>query len=47
MSEFSGKVALIGGVASGIGAACTQAFAAQGATVVGVDLREHSETQLS
>ncbi len=44
MSEFSGKVAVISGVASGIGAACAQEFAEQGATVVGVDIREPSET---
>jgi rhamnose utilization protein RhaD (predicted bifunctional aldolase and dehydrogenase)/NAD(P)-dependent dehydrogenase (short-subunit alcohol dehydrogenase family) len=36
---FAGEIALITGAASGIGAACVQAFLAQGAAVVGLDIR--------
>ena len=35
---FKGKVALVTGAAAGIGAACAQALADQGAVVIGVDL---------
>ncbi|MXY34243.1 MAG: SDR family oxidoreductase [Boseongicola sp. SB0676_bin_33] len=45
MSEFSGKVAVISGVASGIGAACAQEFAEQGATVVGDATQARTWTQ--
>jgi NAD(P)-dependent dehydrogenase (short-subunit alcohol dehydrogenase family) len=40
MTRLAGKVALITGAASGIGLACAQRFAAEGATVVGFDLNE-------
>jgi NAD(P)-dependent dehydrogenase (short-subunit alcohol dehydrogenase family) len=36
--RLSGKIALITGAANGIGAGCVAMFAAQGATVIGVDL---------
>ncbi len=39
MFSLAGKVALIGGGASGIGAAIAETFARQGATVVNADLR--------
>lgn len=39
MSRLQGKVALITGAASGIGAACSERFAQEGATIVGCDLQ--------
>jgi NAD(P)-dependent dehydrogenase (short-subunit alcohol dehydrogenase family) len=36
--RLSGKIALVTGAANGIGAGCVAMFAAQGATVIGVDL---------
>lgn len=39
-SEFSGKVAVVTGAASGIGHTVAEYFAARGARVVGVDLNE-------
>jgi NAD(P)-dependent dehydrogenase (short-subunit alcohol dehydrogenase family) len=40
MSKLKGKVAIVTGAASGIGLACARRYIAEGATVVGVDLRE-------
>jgi NAD(P)-dependent dehydrogenase (short-subunit alcohol dehydrogenase family) len=40
MSSLQHKVAIITGAASGIGLACAARFAREGATVVGIDLRE-------
>ncbi len=40
MGRFDGKVALITGAASGMGRACAQRFAADGATVFGVDINQ-------
>jgi NAD(P)-dependent dehydrogenase (short-subunit alcohol dehydrogenase family) len=45
--RLEGKVCVITGAAGGIGAATAQLFAREGATVVGVDLREHSVGELS
>lgn len=52
-NEFDGKVALVTGAASGIGAACVEALLKQGAAVVGLDYSEgfgasqNSTSQLS
>jgi NAD(P)-dependent dehydrogenase (short-subunit alcohol dehydrogenase family) len=40
MGRFDGKVALISGAASGMGRACSQLFAADGASVFGIDVNE-------
>jgi NAD(P)-dependent dehydrogenase (short-subunit alcohol dehydrogenase family) len=40
MARFEGKVAFVTGAASGIGLACAQRFAAEGAAVAGLDLAE-------
>lgn len=41
MIRLQGKVALITGAASGIGAACAERFAHEGATIVGCDLQSN------
>jgi len=45
--RLDGKVAWITGAASGIGLACAQRFAAEGATVVGLDLHETEDWKQS
>jgi len=43
MDRISGKVVLVTGAASGIGEACASRFAAEGATVVGLDVNAPAE----
>ena len=38
MNEFKGRIVVITGAASGIGAACVDVFRSEGATVIGWDL---------
>lgn len=40
MSRLAGKVAIVTGAASGIGAATSKRFAAEGASVVGADIND-------
>ncbi|HTW11223.1 MAG TPA: 3-oxoacyl-ACP reductase [Solirubrobacteraceae bacterium] len=47
MSRLQDKVAVITGAAGGIGLATARLFEAEGAHVVGVDLKEHSVGELS
>jgi NAD(P)-dependent dehydrogenase (short-subunit alcohol dehydrogenase family) len=45
MSSLENKVAIVTGAASGIGLACARRYAAEGATVVGIDLQDSDEWQ--
>jgi NAD(P)-dependent dehydrogenase (short-subunit alcohol dehydrogenase family) len=47
MSRLEGKVCVVTGAAGGIGSATCEAFAREGATVVGVDLRDGAPGDLS
>lgn len=47
MNRFADRVAVITGAASGIGAACARRLAAEGATVVAVDLNEDGARALA
>jgi NAD(P)-dependent dehydrogenase (short-subunit alcohol dehydrogenase family) len=47
VGRLDGKVCVITGAASGIGAATAQLFRSEGATVVGVDLTESEESDLA
>jgi len=47
MARLDGKVALVTGAASGIGAACAARFVAEGAKVVGLDLHEGPDVRVA
>jgi NAD(P)-dependent dehydrogenase (short-subunit alcohol dehydrogenase family) len=47
MARLDGKVCVVTGAAGGIGSAAVELFAAEGATVVGVDLAEGAPGELS
>lgn len=47
MSGLAGRVAVITGAASGIGAACARALAAEGASTMGIDVVESVGTDLA
>ena len=47
MGRLAGKVCVVTGTASGIGAESARLFAAEGATVVGVDLQESPDVALA
>jgi meso-butanediol dehydrogenase/(S,S)-butanediol dehydrogenase/diacetyl reductase len=46
MGRLDGKVALVAGAASGIGAACARRFAAEGARIAGLDLQKPLDAAL-
>jgi len=46
-ARFDGRVAVVTGAASGIGKACVEAFAAQGAAVVALDINPEIESHFS
>jgi len=47
MQRFEGRTILVTGAASGIGAACVQRLAAEGAAVVAIDLRQNDVDRIA